>query len=342
MKVQIACLSLAAIAAVTTASANAADWNGGAGSIKDMSGSAGIPVPAPVPIPEYKPSYYFRLDAGLGTISQPSISEDGYSYGGIVDGANGYPGATGPVLQTLDPTWLGSDFSTLSTFGGGIGYYFGGGWRMDASVEKRSNDQVNISGSESWDSHAFYTDPLDPTRTIYGTDPGGDLDGDGDGGDLNGDGVLDEPEVDRRTTLSVNDQTSVDGTIWMANMYYDLGARRGFTPYIGGGVGFIWNQIERTHNTTITSCALEDPCGGTTTHYNQTFTAEADTISLAAAAMAGFSYQVTEITSLDIGYRYLYLGGTDFVMNIDGTESRVTIGDQHSHQFRAGLRFDVN
>lgn len=327
MKVQIACISLAALAAVTSVPADAADWNGGAGSIKDMSPVPAVAVPAPVPIPDFKPSFYFRLDAGLGTISKPSVSESGYTYGNLISGGDGYPGVTGPDIQSLDPSWMGSDFSTLSTFGAGVGYYLGNGVRLDATVEKRSNDQAYIAGSESWDSHVYFDHDGDPlTAPIYTSD-------------TNANGI-----ADRRTTLTVQDKVDVDGTVWMANAYYDFAShgRRGFTPYVGAGIGFVWNQLDRTHTTTVVSCDNESPCGGSTAVYSATARTSANTISLAAAVMAGASYQVSDITSLDVGYRYLFLGGTDFAMGIDGTESRVSIGDQHVHQIRAGLRFDVN
>ncbi|NOT72778.1 MAG: porin family protein [Hyphomicrobium sp.] len=347
MKVQIAFVSLAALAAVTASPALAADWNGGAGSIKDMSGSSAIPVPAPVPIPDYKPSFYFRMDAGLGVISKPSLSESGYQYGGLIsggsyvgghNGGDGYSGsfADGPDLQALDADWFSTDFSKLSTFGAGVGYYLGNGWRMDATVEKRSNDQAYIQGSASWDAHSYYDVDGDGVNETYGTDANLD-------GDANGDGSV----ADRRTTINVSDKTDVDGTVWMANAYYDFGSsgRRGFTPYVGAGIGLVWNQLDRTHTTTVEHCDLEAACGaggGPTTVYTSQAQTSANTVSLAAAAMAGVSYQISDITSIDVGYRYLFLGGTDFAMSIDGTESRVSVGDQHVHQVRAGLRFDVN
>ena len=332
MKFHFACVSLAALLAATAQSVNAADFSVGSdGSVRDMSSPVpAVAVPAPVPVPEYRPQWYFRFDAGIGTINKPDISQSGYQYGGLISGneytgnntgGNGFAGLTGPELQDLDPTQYSSDFSNLSTFGGGVGYYLGGGFRLDATVEKRSNDQVYTGNAEDWDSYGF----------------------DGSGNyitDLNGAGAA----VDTRTTLTVSDRTDVDGTIWMANAYYDIGTYRGFTPYVGAGIGFIWNQLSRTHSTTVQSCDNETTpgCTGGATVYENEESTEANTISLAAAAMAGFSYQVSDITSVDIGYRYLYLGGTNFAMSINDAESRVEIGDQHVHQVRAGLRFDVN
>lgn len=337
MKVQIALASLAAVLAVTAQSADAADFSVGSdGSVRDMYPAPAAAVPAPVPTQDYKPRWYLRFDAGIGTVNEPDISESGYQYGGLIgpgsggnvgaytgsnSGGNGATGSSsGPDLRDLDPTLFTSDFSNLSTFGGGVGYYLGGGWRMDATVEKRSNDQAYLSQTDSWDSYEF-------TSGVYGIQ------------DANSNTV-----ADTRTTINVVDQTDVDGTVWMANAYYDIGTYRGFTPYIGAGVGFVWNQLDRTHTTTVQSCDNEAMlgCTGGTTDYTRTAQTEADTISLAAAAMVGFSYQISDITSIDVGYRYLYLGGTNFAMSIDGVESRVEIGDQQIHQVRAGLRFDVN
>lgn len=330
MKVQFACVSLAALVAALGQSAHAADFSVGAdGSVKDMSSPVpAVAVPAPVPVMDYKPQWYFRFDAGIGRVSEPDISERGYQYGHIINGANGTPDDLGigdTNLRDLDPTQFASDFSNLSTFGGGVGYYLGGGFRLDATVEKRSNDQAYLSQSDSWISYGFVDDDGNTaTPPVYTSD-------------MNNDGALD----DRTTTIEIADQVDVDGTVWMANAYYDIGTYRGFTPYIGAGIGFVWNQIERNHTTTVTS-SDNSVLNDVDAEYTTTSSTEANTISLAAAAMVGFSYQVTDITSVDVGYRYLYLGGTDFAMSIDGVESRVEIGDQHIHQVRAGLRFDVN
>ena len=64
--------------------------------------------------------------------------------------------------------------------------------------------------------------------------------------------------------------------------------------------------------------------------------------TLAANVTAGVSYKVSDVTSLDFNYRYLYVGGTSSTMVINGYSSTVDIEDQHEHYLRAGLRFDIN
>ena len=328
MNVRIAWLSLAFAATAASLPASAADFGGNPGTLKDLGATPGVPVPAPVPIPEYRPSWYFRIDAGIGTIGDPSVSGSGFIYGD--DASEGGPGPiTGPGdAMTTSSSWFDNDFNTFATFGGGVGYYFGGGFRMDATIEARSKDDIHMNGETTWDTHSYYQDCCG--NDVYGTDP-------------NGNGL-----VDSRSRMTVDDKVDVDGTIWMMNAYYDLGKVRGFTPYVGAGVGFIWNRIHRAHSSTLATCdneaappnncALGEWTDVTTTEEGGT----TDSVTIAAAAMAGFSYDLTDMTALDIGYRYLHLGGTSATMNIGGDDSRIKIGDQNIHQFRAGFRINVD
>ena len=336
MKVQIACFTVLAVVAVGTPAAVAADFGnvppGGVvnGGIKDYGGAGGVPVPAPVPIPDYKPSFYFRIDGGYGVQSAPTVSESGYQFGGIVNSnsnpiANGVEGASAPTLMSNDASWLSTDFSDLATYGAGVGYYAEHGFRMDATLEGRSKNEVDINGSKSWTSMGF-TNPALPGVPVLTSD-------------LNNDTFL----KDRTTTANFKDKTTLNGSVWMVNAYYDLmsGEGRRFTPYVGAGVGVVWNELQRTHTTTITSKSNTAPFASQN-EYSLTTTAKNDTLSLAAAAMAGVSYQVSDVTSVDLGYRFLYLGGSQFDTTMDGYTSHMSIGDQYVHQLRAGLRFDVN
>lgn len=328
MKVQTALLSLTMAIAAGATPAAAADWGSSRESYQNMGQPAAVPVPAPIPVPDYRPSWYFRFDAGLGVISDPDV---GIQYNDV----HLAPGSVdGPDPFSANSSWFDTDFNTFLTYGGGVGYYFGNGFRIDATIEKRSKDDVGADAA-----------PNDPaiTGAVYDYDAAGNyvvVDG-----NLNG-------TADFGARAYWSEQTKVDGTIWMANLYYDfLPPGRGFTPYVGGGVGFVWNRISRSMSGQYDICDNEDLINGcTANNYStvSTFSAsdKSDTVSFAAAVMAGISYDVNEITTVDVGYRYLFLAGTDHATSVDingqPAETVLEIGDQHIHQVRAGLRFNVN
>ena len=313
-----------AMSAATLTSATAADWNNGAGSIKDMSGTSGVPVPAPVPIPVSLGGWYLRLDAGVGIINEPDVSESGWAYG-TVDG----PGPlSGPGdARYMSSSWFNTDFATFTTWGGGVGYNFGHGWRFDVTGEKRSKGDIFINGTDSWNSYGV--DPCNCNQyTVIDNGPNGAPDG----------------LPDRKTTITVKETAKIDGTVWMANLYYDLAPRGRFVPYVGAGLGIAWNVFSRGHTDTVTTCDLTAflPCTSQTLQSSTTAGSSVDRATLAAALMAGISYDITDITTLDVGYRYLFVGGTDVQTDIGAYHSKLSVGDQNIHQLRAGVRFNLN
>ena len=64
--------------------------------------------------------------------------------------------------------------------------------------------------------------------------------------------------------------------------------------------------------------------------------------TLAAMATAGVTYKMSEKLDLDLNYRYMFIDGFNSEVEIEGHTSTVTVDDQHEHQLRAGLRFNVN
>ena len=311
MKVRIACISVALAAALP---ASAADWNDGAGSLKDMNGGAAVAVPAPVPVQTYRGAWYFRFDGGIGSVGSVDLLESGLDIGDVNNNVGGPGPASGPDFMGTNPAWFSSDFSTFATVGGGAGYNFSNGFRVDATIEKRFQDSVEQSGTKQWATHAFCS------GSCWGA---------------NG----------NTTNFEVTDSTKIDSTLWMVNAYYDLFSNRGFTPYIGDGIGFAWNELNRRHDSTYTVCGAADPACATTAPVSTETEAafgRANKFTLAYAAMAGVSYDLSEMTAVDLGYRYLFISGSDIALDINDDISRVEIGDQHIHQFRAGLRFNVN
>ena len=130
-------------------------------------------------------------------------------------------------------------------------------------------------------------------------------------------------------TLTVTDKTKFMSTILLLNGYYDIRTGSPFTPYIGGGVGFAVNQLTRNSNSTDSGPAADTSANGRTTK-----------VAFAAAAMVGLNYDINTFASIDVGYRYLYIGGSD--VGPTGANSLVSIGSLNEHQIRAGIRFYIN
>jgi opacity protein-like surface antigen len=132
-------------------------------------------------------------------------------------------------------------------------------------------------------------------------------------------------------TLTVQDKTKLMSTILLINGYYDIRTGTPFTPYIGGGVGFTIDQFTQQIAATDTGTAGSASAGTRSTQFG-----------FAAAAMAGLTYDINTFVSLDVGYRYLFIGGTNVDTTIYNNNSRIEIGGIGEHQIRAGLRFYVN
>ena len=247
--------------------------NYGGGSIKD--------APMAMPYAASGPSWYIRADGGYSTFDDPTMTE-----AGIYD----------LTERSIDSTW---------SAGGGIGRYFGNGFRGDITVDYR-----------------------------FEADAQGNL-------------------ADHYATLEGVRKFGIKSTVALANLYYDFDAGNRFTPYIGVGLGFTRNK---TTEGTI------DTCGCTTA----TIESGSDT-HVAGAAMAGFSLRLRggETTTagsfkdgpvtvsngrglyLDAGYRFLYLGGveTGAIIETGGGTTVAedpTVEDIHAHEFRVGLRYDIN
>lgn len=326
LKVGTLTAALFGLALLTGASvpATAADWNKGSGSIKDIRGSAAVPVPAPMPIPVSSPNFYFRFDAAIGVVDSVDASERGLTFG-VLDS----PGDTGPQPFGTRSSWLNSDFDTFTSIGAGVGYNWSDRFRTDVTLEVRSKADVSINGTERYVEHGvdpFYVDG-------YGPSP---HDGTGVG--------------TSQVNIYARDLTKLRSVFSLVNAYYDLGKSHGFSPYIGGGIGVAYHELTRNHSTRETTCDLTSVpvCNAEFQRTQYTAVDKKNAFSLAAALTAGVSYSVSEITTLDFNYRYLYIDGTDIATSITDPRtnhtsiSKVSIGDTSEHQLRAGLRFNIH
>lgn len=133
------------------------------------------------------------------------------------------------------------------------------------------------------------------------------------------------------------ERISMRGTVGLFNAYWDLMPRGSFSPYVGVGVGVVYNQISRTHNRS------EDTGGGLNPVAGVDGTSGSDNnLGLAAALMAGVSFSWSHAWVLDIGYRALYMDGGEVSVALPGPlTSSVSIGSQWEHQLRVGLRANL-
>ena len=113
----------------------------------------------------------------------------------------------------------------------------------------------------------------------------------------------------------------------MVNAYYDFGNFRGFSPYLGAGIGLSHNKMDDVYFT-------ENPLlvntieGGSKT-------------SFAWAVMAGFGYQISQRAILDVGYRFMDLGdvSSGTIDSAGYVNPPVEVDDLTAHEFRVGLRY---
>lgn len=118
--------------------------------------------------------------------------------------------------------------------------------------------------------------------------------------------------------------SSVQTTTLMLNGYYDIARFDRFTPYVGAGVGVAYNRMDD-----VSFTALPNVIGGD------------NRWSLAWSVMAGTGVQLTERTTLDIGYRYIDMGKAEsgIIDNLGATNPKLRIDDLTAHEFKVGLRF---
>ncbi|MCH2172505.1 outer membrane beta-barrel protein [Myxococcota bacterium] len=106
----------------------------------------------------------------------------------------------------------------------------------------------------------------------------------------------------------------------MVNAYYDIPTNWAVRPYLGIGVGIAWIYADTT-NLVSADLRIDD---------SQT--------QWAANALAGFGWQISEDTVIDLGYRYLRSGDPTF----DGTLAGATVGvdtEVASHEALVSVRY---
>jgi opacity protein-like surface antigen len=144
---------------------------------------------------------------------------------------------------------------------------------------------------------------------------------------------------------STNYSTSLSSTVGLLNGYVDLGTWAGLTPFIGAGIGFANNRMGTVAMNGVGGCTGAGGAGCTVPtmgHMNG-----ATKNNLAWALMAGVAYDVTPNAKLEMGYRYMNLGGMNSSTSYtDGCPCGGTVavtplsGEKlTSHDFRIGMRW---
>lgn len=125
--------------------------------------------------------------------------------------------------------------------------------------------------------------------------------------------------------LASSDITAkVDNVTGLWNAYGDLGTWWGFTPYIGGGIGFARLQVSDFH---------VKSSGVSTAPSN-------DVWNFAWAYMAGISYKVTGNYLIDVGYRHINMGDID--SGVDSIGDKITFKKLSSDEVRIGFRYTLD
>lgn len=126
-----------------------------------------------------------------------------------------------------------------------------------------------------------------------------------------------------------NDRFGVTAHSVLVNAYVDLGGWGGVTPYVGVGIGTARLAASGYVSTPVPAAAL---LGETTRTPNLVATVK---WTLAWAAMAGVTIDLSPQTKVDLGYRYMHMGALRFA-DIAGGAYRTTVA---AHEFRIGLRY---
>jgi opacity protein-like surface antigen len=127
---------------------------------------------------------------------------------------------------------------------------------------------------------------------------------------------------------TVRDTVRLRGTVGLVNAYWDLLPRGHFTPYVGGGIGFVYNDIQRSYlesGTGITGASTDNHFG------------------FAGALMAGVSISTDHRYAWDFSYRALYTDGGSITTTLTpgSASSAIDIGGHWDHQVRIGVRVNL-
>jgi opacity protein-like surface antigen len=148
------------------------------------------------------------------------------------------------------------------------------------------------------------------------------------------------------TACRSQDSSDAAALSFMVNGYVDLGTYVGFTPYVGGGLGYTyidWGTLSGSNFCVdgAVACPAGSPLVANTENDGE------ESWRFTYAAMAGIAYDVSQNLKIDLGYRYRRIeGGPMFAFDAGsaGAGASGTAGDDpgfSSHEVRVGLRYEL-
>ena len=303
-----------ALLAASSVSPRAADWAVGSGgvikdfgSVKDYRNAA-VPVPAPTPTPSYNRDWYVRGDLGYNLDTSADISVKG--------GIHAADDQSGFLFGSI-----------------GAGRYLTPSLRAEISFDFRPKKSLT---------HGVQY--LTRTTTQAG-----------------GAGPLGHTTTDTYTfqVAQTDSSASADQTAFL-NLYYDFlqspGSR--FKPYIGAGIGLDSRRFKRETsqdarclnitNTDDTDGTILSTTTGTWASpcaYRSSADAKyTSDLGFAAAIMIGMGYEVTPGITFDTGYRAVWQGASLGIAanSFDNVTTDIHISNRIDHEWRTGVRFDLN
>ena len=271
-------------------------------------------------------NWYIRGDLGVSFDDAPTTSLSSIS--------TPPPG----LAATPFTTAAGTGWSTTNFTGGlGAGYRFNDYLRFDAtwdySTGAGATRQTAVVCPHGLTGISSPTSPYAPLGYLYNTS----------------------------NTCNGTTKISQYNNVFLTNGYVDLGTYGGFTPYVGGGLGFNINVMSGSLNTYETANGLPyaanltpidaypqfwlDPHGNPIAPQpniafapqNWSRSISSTTYSFAWALSAGLGFQLNPSTTLDIGYRYLNSGQITRLIN---PQTGMTLRQNNtSQQLLVGIRY---
>ena len=237
---------------------------------------------------------------------QPDPGPTFYVRGDLGIGQHSFGGFSQEELTNNAGSFISQSIGDTVIIGAGIGVQLNQRFRLDLTGEYRSTAQ--IKGLDNVKAEITGPDGTLQANTLY--------------------------------------QGNLASYVGLLNGYVDLFNWRGFTPYVGAGVGFAHHQA--TGFTTASSATFIDAATGAQTVQLSTGTARPHSqTNFAWALMAGTSYDLSASAKLDIGYRYINLGSgissaTGLIDCTCGTTGQpLKISDLEAHEFRVGIRWSL-